>query len=135
MYYEIETLKIVPFGTPIFKEQKTFQNELIEYLYILNNENKIYVTQAADNQLLNIETQTVLSDTKENIEVLQDERTRRWYFIPDSSLNIVPASVTGIRDALNTQIFVEKNNNLNVVYDVATQVIINGIDTSNKIYN
>lgn len=132
MYYEIETLKIVPFGTPIFKEQKTFQNELIEYLYILNNENKIYVTQAADNQLLNIETQTVLSDTKENIEVLQDERTRRWYFIPDSSLNIVPASVTGIRDALNTQIFVEKNNNLNVVYDVATQVIINGIDTSKK---
>jgi hypothetical protein len=131
MYYEIETLKIVPFGTPIFKEQKTFQNELIEYLYILNNENKIYVTQAADNQLLNIETQTVLSDTKENIEVLQDERTRRWYFIPDSSLNIVPASVTGIRDALNTQIFVEKNN-LNVVYDVATQVIINGIDTSKK---
>lgn len=132
MYYEIETLKIVPFGTPIFKEQKTFQHELIEYLYILNNENKIYVTQAADNQLLNIETQTVLSDTKENIEVLQDERTRRWYFIPDSSLNIVPASVTGIRDALNTQIFVEKNNNLNVVYDVATQVIINGIDTSKK---
>lgn len=132
MYYETETLKIVPFGTPIFKEQKTFQNELIEYLYILNNENKIYVTQAADNQLLNIETQTVLSDTKENIEVLQDERTRRWYFIPDSSLNIVPASVTGIRDALNTQIFVEKNNNLNVVYDVATQVIINGIDTSKK---
>lgn len=132
MYYEIETLKIVPFGTPIFKEQKTFQNELIEYLYILNNENKIYVTQAADNQLLNIETQIVLSDTKENIEVLQDERTRRWYFIPDSSLNIVPASVTGIRDALNTQIFVEKNNNLNVVYDVATQVIINGIDTSKK---
>lgn len=132
MYYEIETLKIVPFGTPIFKEQKTFQNELIEYLYILNNENKIYVTQAADNQLLNIETQTVLSDTKENIEVLQDERTRRWYFIPDSSLNIVPASVTDIRDALNTQIFVEKNNNLNVVYDVATQVIINGIDTSKK---
>lgn len=132
MYYEIETLKIVPFGIPIFKEQKTFQNELIEYLYILNNENKIYVTQAADNQLLNIETQTVLSDTKENIEVLQDERTRRWYFIPDSSLNIVPASVTGIRDALNTQIFVEKNNNLNVVYDVATQVIINGIDTSKK---
>lgn len=132
MYYEIETLKIVPFGTPIFKEQKTFQNELIEYLYILNNENKIYVTQAADNQLLNIETQTVLSDTKENIEVLQDERTRRWYFIPDSSLNIVPASVTGIRDALNTQIFVEKKNNLNVVYDVATQVIINGIDTSKK---
>lgn len=132
MYYEIETLKIVPFGTPIFKEQKTFQNELIEYLYILNNENKIYVTQAADNQLLNIETQTVLSDTKENIEVLQDERTRRWYFIPDSSLNIVPASVTGIRDALNTQIFVEKNYNLNVVYDVATQVIINGIDTSKK---
>lgn len=132
MYYEIETLKIAPFGTPIFKEQKTFQNELIEYLYILNNENKIYVTQAADNQLLNIETQTVLSDTKENIEVLQDERTRRWYFIPDSSLNIVPASVTGIRDALNTQIFVEKNNNLNVVYDVATQVIINGIDTSKK---
>ena len=132
MYYEIETLKIVPFGTPIFKEQKTFQNELIEYLYILNNENKIYVTQATDNQLLNIETQTVLSDTKENIEVLQDERTRRWYFIPDSSLNIVPASVTGIRDALNTQIFVEKNNNLNVVYDVATQVIINGIDTSKK---
>lgn len=132
MYYEIETLKIVPFGTPIFKEQKTFQNELIEYLYILNNENKIYVTQAADNQLLNIETQTVLSDTKENIEILQDERTRRWYFIPDSSLNIVPASVTGIRDALNTQIFVEKNNNLNVVYDVATQVIINGIDTSKK---
>jgi hypothetical protein len=132
MYYEIETLKIVPFGTPIFKEQKTFQNELIEYLYILNNENKIYVTQAADNQLLNIETQTVLSDTKKNIEVLQDERTRRWYFIPDSSLNIVPASVTGIRDALNTQIFVEKNNNLNVVYDVATQVIINGIDTSKK---
>lgn len=132
MYYEIETLKIVPFGTPIFKEQKTFQNELIEYLYILNNENKIYVTQAADNQLLNIETQTVLSDTKENIEVLQDERTRRWYFIPDSSLNIVPASVTGIRDALNTQIFVEKNNNLNVVYDVTTQVIINGIDTSKK---
>lgn len=132
MYYEIETLKIVPFGTPIFKEQKTFQNELIEYLYILNNENKIYVTQAADNQLLNIETQTVLSDTKENIEVLQDERTRRWYFITDSSLNIVPASVTGIRDALNTQIFVEKNNNLNVVYDVATQVIINGIDTSKK---
>lgn len=132
MYYETETLKIVPFGTPIFKEQKTFQNELIEYLYILNNENKIYVTQAADNQLLNIETQTVLSDTKENIEILQDERTRRWYFIPDSSLNIVPASVTGIRDALNTQIFVEKNNNLNVVYDVATQVIINGIDTSKK---
>lgn len=132
MYYETETLKIVTFGTPIFKEQKTFQNELIEYLYILNNENKIYVTQAADNQLLNIETQTVLSDTKENIEVLQDERTRRWYFIPDSSLNIVPASVTGIRDALNTQIFVEKNNNLNVVYDVATQVIINGIDTSKK---
>lgn len=132
MYYEIETLKIVPFGIPIFKEQKTFQNELIEYLYILNNENKIYVTQAADNQLLNIETQTVLSDAKENIEVLQDERTRRWYFIPDSSLNIVPASVTGIRDALNTQIFVEKNNNLNVVYDVATQVIINGIDTSKK---
>lgn len=132
MYYEIETLKIVPFGIPIFKEQKTFQNELIEYLYILNNENKIYVTQAADNQLLNIETQTVLSDAKENIEVLQDERTRRWYFIPDSSLNIVPASVTGIRDALNTQIFVEKNNTLNVVYDVATQVIINGIDTSKK---
>lgn len=132
MYYETETLKIVPFGTPIFKEQKTFQNELIEYLYILNNENKIYVTQAADNQLLNIETQTVLSDTIENIEVLQDERTRRWYFIPDSYLNIVPASVTGIRDALNTQIFVEKNNNLNVVYDVATQVIINGIDTSKK---
>ena len=132
MYYETESLKIVPSGTPIFKEQVLFQNELIEYLYILKDGVKYFVTNAADNQLLNVETQTVLADTRENIEPLKDEKTRRWFFISNSSLSIVPASVSGIRDILNTQIFVEKNNNENIVYDVATQVIIDGIDTSKK---
>lgn len=133
LWYETDSRHIVPFMEPIFTEQVIFQGEPITYYYILNDQSeKVYVTQCGDNQLLNVDTQLVLEDTLENIEPLQDERTRRWYFIPDGSLSIAPASIQGIRDALNTQIFVEKNPNTNVLYDVATQELIDGVDITKK---
>lgn len=131
-YYETDSLLIVPIGEPIFIEQVMFQNKLVEYKYILKNDNKIYVTQASDVQVLNIETQQVLSDTIESIEPLQDERTRHWFIIPSGTTSIYNASIQGIRDILNTEIYVEKNPNTNVVYDVATQEILENIDTTKK---
>lgn len=134
-WYENETLKVIPYEERRYVENYvvyniyTYEYETKQRYYVVRNNEKIYITQCKDGMLMNSETETYLGISREDVEIFRDEPEIKHYFVDvDSAYAIAMPSTSKIREQLSATIYVDKNKNDNVLYDVGSQEIISEED-------
>ena len=124
-YYEKESLKVVDTSTyPIYIEEYLYREEIQQREYIVKDGEKYEVVRAEDGMIVSTETNEYFGLNTETTDVFYDPDIIRYYFIDSNTMSISYASSQEIRNVLATPIYVEKNTNNNVLYDIATQEIV-----------
>lgn len=124
-YYEKETLKVVDLNAQIYTEEYVEYEKIYQRNYILkNNNNKCEVLRASNGLLMNSDTDEVLEAYEDTSEILYDEPYIRYYFYENTDTTLALSSTNEIRNILKQKIYVEKNENNNVLYDMGSQEII-----------
>lgn len=123
-YYEKDSLEVVDYTTPIYIEEYTYQNEVFQRKYIVKNNMKYEVLQAEDGMIMDSSTKKYMELNVASTTIYQDNPSTRYYFIENDSTTLALSSTSEIRDILNQKIYVEKNQNNNVLYDLGTQEIV-----------
>lgn len=123
-YYEEDSKIVVDYSEPIYIEEYIYQNTVYQKKYILKDKVKYYVKQCEDNTLMDTKTKKYLDLSIDAVEILYDSPITRYFFIERNTTSIAYPSTNEIREILSQPIFVEKNENDNILYDVGTQEII-----------
>jgi len=128
-YYRLDNLYVLDgeevfFESYIERDPYTFVYEVKSRPYILDGEDKVYVAKAENNMLMNAYTRIYLELNADTAEILRDNNTTRQYFIENRTTTIDYPSIDGIRESLSQRIYVSKNLNDNVLYDLSSQRVI-----------
>lgn len=123
-FYEKDSLKVIEYGEPVYIEEYIEFGEVKQKRYILKNNAKVEVLQAENGMIMNSETNEFMNLYQDSTDIFQDEPTTRYYFYEDNNTTLALSSTSEIRNILNQKIYVEKNNNDYVLYDMGTQEII-----------
>ena len=137
-YYIESTNEVIDNNETIYTEAyeeynfSTLKNEILYRKYILRNDKKYYLKRCKNKSLANLYTNEYLNLLSNEVEIYYTNDNSRKYFIDDNRFTKIMPSIENIRNALNTQIVVTKDNNEHVYYECGSQEIIEEKEIENK---
>lgn len=129
-YYRKDNYVVIDKTEPIYVEEYQERNKYTNKIethyrnYILDNGEMVYIEQCENGMIMDRDTNEYLQLNRDNVQIFTDENYVRSYIIDDKYTSLAMPSTKDIREALDSTIYVTKNQNKNVLYDSGSQEII-----------